>query len=117
MRGPRREGRFPPLPLGPLLPPNKQWPIGFTCDSNVPSSFVTSIDFYQSYVRGEVSNICKFRYRQAAADSCRRPLSMRDRLEFSMGAGWRDQVTHALAEKLVRTYRVKCAAEAFTVKE
>src|ERR1035437_6245296 len=63
------------------------------------------------YARGAVSNIYKYRYRQGAAGFCRRPVSMRDRLELSMGAGWRDQVTHALAETLVRAYRVKCTGE------
>ena len=48
---------------------------------------------------------------------CRRLVSMRDRLELSMGAGWRDQVAHALVEHVVRAYRVKGGAEAFTFKK
>ena len=42
---------------------------------------------------------------------------MRDRLELSMGAGWRDQVAHALVENVVRAYRVKGGAEAFAFRE
>src|SRR5674476_1015973 len=64
---------------------------------------------------GRYPILCKYRYRQGAADLCRQPASMRDRFELSMGAGWRDQVTHALVENVVRAYRVRCAAEAFTL--
>ena len=73
--------------------------------------------FIKPYIRESVSNSYKYRYGQGAADFCRRSVSMRDRLELSMGAGWRDQVAHALVENVVRAYRVKGGAEAFTFKE
>ena len=74
--------------LGP--PQNKEWAIGLACNSNVPRAFVTSIDLDQTFmfgsvrkIPGEVPNIHKCRYRQGAADCCRRPVSIRERLALA----------------------------------
>jgi len=41
--------------LGP--PQNTEWAIGLTCNSNIPGSFVTSIDLDQTLMFGGVRNV------------------------------------------------------------